>query len=323
MSDKKIDAWMPFWIGDYLADTMTLTRDQHGGYFLLLLAYWRNRGPLPDDDEELAAITRASPDEWAKLRGKLARFFTVADGLWSHGRADKELAEATKNRAAAVQKAKAGANAKWEKAKAMKLAALASSAPSNAPSTTTSSASSTAQALPEQCPSPSPSPVVVEPNGSTPTMGGGLFTEGEYTGPGDPTPDGTAYGSITKRLRALGMPDAHHGNQSFRLLVDAGATLVEFEAYAPEALKKSAPFKWLLAAIAGERERAAATSGVIHHGPLVVATAAKSADSAANADVARTQALLASQAAVTSSPEVRKAAMAKMQKTREEVGGVA
>ena len=62
MTDDKarVDAWMPMWIGDYLADTMTLTRDLHGGYLLMLFAYWRNRGPLLDDDDDLAAIVRCS-----------------------------------------------------------------------------------------------------------------------------------------------------------------------------------------------------------------------------------------------------------------------
>jgi hypothetical protein len=48
--------------------------------------------------------------------------------------------------------------------------------------------------------------------------------------------------------------------------------------------------------------------------------AAKTADTAAQADVQRTQELLAAQAAVTSSPEAREAAMAKMRKTRAEMG---
>lgn len=315
MTTKKTDAWMPFWIGDYLADTMTLTRDQHGGYFLLLLAYWRNHGPLPDDDEELAAIVKASPDEWVKLRPKLAKFFTVADGRWTHGRADKELSEASERREAATKKAQAGARAKWEKAHA----ACSSTASSNASST----APSTAQALPEQCPSPSPSPVggiaiaIPPPEPAAPS--GVTHIDGEYVGPSDPLP-GVAYGATARPIRAAGMADADPGHPTFRTLVDAGATAEEFLAFVPEALKKARPWPWLIAAVVGERERAKATGGKIHQGPLVVATAAKTADTAAQADVQRTQELLAAQAAVTSSPEAREAAMAKMRKTRAEMG---
>jgi uncharacterized protein YdaU (DUF1376 family) len=112
-TSEKVDAWMPLWIGEYLADTMALTRDQHGGYLLLLFAYWRNKGPLADDAEELAAIARATPAEWKKLGPRLARFFEVRDGLWIHTRADKELERAGANRRTKSAKAAAGGAGRW------------------------------------------------------------------------------------------------------------------------------------------------------------------------------------------------------------------
>ena len=149
MADDKnrVDAWMPMWIGDYLADTMSLTRDLHGGYLLLLFAYWRNRGPLPDDDDDMAAIVRSNPAEWRKtLRPKLERFFTVADGAWSHSRADKELDAAGVRKEKAAAKAKAGAQARWGKTNKQ----------------CSKHAPSIAKALHEDCPSPSPSPIGTE-----------------------------------------------------------------------------------------------------------------------------------------------------------------
>lgn len=108
---KKVDAWMPMWIGDYLADTMKLSRDLHGGYLLMLFAYWRNKGPLDDDDEDLAAIVKATPEEWSeKLRSKLAKFFTVENGVWSHTRADKELRKAGVHKLRAL----AGGANRWD-----------------------------------------------------------------------------------------------------------------------------------------------------------------------------------------------------------------
>jgi uncharacterized protein YdaU (DUF1376 family) len=144
--DEKVDAWMPLWIGAYLADTMRLTTKQHGAYLLLLFAYWRNRGPLEDDDEDLASTVKATLKEWrTELRPKLERFFDVDGGLWSHGRADKELAKAGQHKQAVSNRGKAGAAARWGKARS------AYAQPKHA--------TSNAQAQPELCPTPSPSSI--------------------------------------------------------------------------------------------------------------------------------------------------------------------
>lgn len=147
MTDKKTDAWMPLWIGAYLADTQHLTRDEHGAYFLLMMAYWRNKGPLQDDDKRLASIVKASPKEWKALRQVMSEFFTVNDGSWRQKRIDAELAGAGDRQDAAQRKAKAAAEARWGK--------YPKQPPSNAPSMP--------QALPEdmheECPTPSPTPL--------------------------------------------------------------------------------------------------------------------------------------------------------------------
>lgn len=142
MSEKKPDAWMPLWIGAYLADTMELTRDEHGGYLLLLFAYWRAGAALPDDDRRLASIVKASPAEWKRLRPVLSAFFQVTDGLWWHKRVESELAAAAAKREKASARARSGANARWGDAR--------SNATSNAPSMP--------EALLEQCPTPTPTP---------------------------------------------------------------------------------------------------------------------------------------------------------------------
>lgn len=111
---KTVEAYIPLFIGPYLSDTMHLTRDQHGGYFLLLLAYWRNGGPLPDDDILLSGIVKASPAEWRKLRPVLVRFFSVEGGLWVQKRADAEIARAIEIRAKRVAAGGKGANTRWQ-----------------------------------------------------------------------------------------------------------------------------------------------------------------------------------------------------------------
>lgn len=87
-------AWMPFYIGDYLADTMHLTTEQHGAYVLLIIAYWRNRGPLASADTKLRSIARLDAKAWQQSRDTLAEFFQVEGDAWRHTRIDKELARA-------------------------------------------------------------------------------------------------------------------------------------------------------------------------------------------------------------------------------------
>lgn len=145
----KVEAWMPLWIGDLLAETMGLTRELIGGYMLLLFAYWRNKGPLPDDDEAFAAIVRASLDEWRdRLRPRLVPFFMLQASAWHHARTDQELAKAGRNKEVAVEKARKAAEARWGAARPK------ADAPGNAPSIPQGDAG----ACPKVTPSPSPSP---------------------------------------------------------------------------------------------------------------------------------------------------------------------
>src|SRR5580700_11137528 len=81
--------WMPLYVGDYLGDTGHLTTVQHGAYFLLMMHYWR-KGELPDDDKQLAAITKLPARIWLDCRETLQAFFY--DG-WRHKRIDAELAK--------------------------------------------------------------------------------------------------------------------------------------------------------------------------------------------------------------------------------------
>lgn len=103
--------WFPFYVGDYVRDTARLTTEGHGAYLLLMLDYWANGAP-PDDDETLSSIARLPLEQWVKLRSKIAPFFDVADGRWSHGRIEKELAAAEEKHKKRVNAGKAGGEAK-------------------------------------------------------------------------------------------------------------------------------------------------------------------------------------------------------------------
>jgi uncharacterized protein YdaU (DUF1376 family) len=104
--------WMPCYITDYLRDTTRLTTEGHGAYLLLIFDYWVQGQPLPDDDEQLAAITRMSLPKWKRLRPTLAQFFQIGDGVWRHKRVDHELALANERIAKLSEAGKRGAAAK-------------------------------------------------------------------------------------------------------------------------------------------------------------------------------------------------------------------
>lgn len=136
---------MPLYVGDYLADTMHLTRDEHGAYLLLLMAYWRRGGPLPDEAASLAAIAHASIEEWMHtLCTRIKPFFHVVEGLWHHKRVDSELAKANR---IIEQKTKA-ANSRWNSKNASAYASAMHMHPSRI--------------------SPSPSPSHINTGGSNP-----------------------------------------------------------------------------------------------------------------------------------------------------------
>ena len=90
--------WMPFYWGDYLAETGHLSTEEHGAYVLLIGAYWQAGGPLVDDDRRLARITRLSLRRWKVVRKTLVEFFTITDQKWHLRRVDDELSETKKRR---------------------------------------------------------------------------------------------------------------------------------------------------------------------------------------------------------------------------------
>lgn len=112
---KSIDTWMPLYIGDYLADTMHLTAEEHGAYFLLMMAYWKNGGALQDEDKYLASICKMSADAWSKARAVLEPYFIIQKGKkWKHKRIEKEIKSAKELRAKKADKARNAANARWK-----------------------------------------------------------------------------------------------------------------------------------------------------------------------------------------------------------------
>jgi len=111
--DDKVDIHMPLFIGDYLADTMDLTTEEHGAYLLILMELWRRRGVTGFDHAKLARIARLPLARWKAAWGTLGRFFTVDGGELRQKRITKELDKAIGRRQAASESGQRGAAARW------------------------------------------------------------------------------------------------------------------------------------------------------------------------------------------------------------------
>jgi uncharacterized protein YdaU (DUF1376 family) len=94
------DTWMPLYIAKYLRKTMHLTRDQHGGYFLMLMACWDGGGKLPNNPTALGAITKSSPSEWKKLAPVLLPYFLEDGQFLTHEKVITEHQKAARLSAA-------------------------------------------------------------------------------------------------------------------------------------------------------------------------------------------------------------------------------
>lgn len=66
------------------------TGEEHGAYFLLVCNYWEREGPLPDDDDKLAAIAMVTDDRWAIIRSTVVERFRAVAGQLIHDRIESE-----------------------------------------------------------------------------------------------------------------------------------------------------------------------------------------------------------------------------------------
>jgi uncharacterized protein YdaU (DUF1376 family) len=87
---------MPWYIGDFLRDTMHLDAEQDGAYRRLIDACWLRNGLLPDNDAQFSAITKLSLRRWLAVKPVVAAFFQVDVSGWRHKRVDFELRRAEK-----------------------------------------------------------------------------------------------------------------------------------------------------------------------------------------------------------------------------------
>ncbi len=106
--------------GDYFAKTRHFNNCQHGAYLLMIMTAWmRKDGALPDDDEFLAKITCLTIRKWKAIKPSVMEFWFAENGYLFNERIiedRKKLAVKTKSLSDSGKK---GAEAR--KAKSLKL----------------------------------------------------------------------------------------------------------------------------------------------------------------------------------------------------------
>jgi uncharacterized protein YdaU (DUF1376 family) len=112
--EKKADIWMPWYVGEYLADTTNLNTEQHGAYCLMIMAAWKRGGKLPFDDGQLASITKLPTAKWRANRAILLEFFQEEDGFLVQKRVAIEHKKAKENSAKKAINGAKGAAKRWQ-----------------------------------------------------------------------------------------------------------------------------------------------------------------------------------------------------------------
>lgn len=268
---KKLDTWMPLYIGDYLADTSRLTTEQHGAYLLLLMDYWRN-GPPPDDEEVLAVITRLSAQQWRKHAPALRAFFRVEDGQWTQKRAESERYKAAGVNGKRAESGKAGAAKRWGKNDSESMANGMASAMANG------MANPSLERWQNDASAETPSQL--QPQSQPKTRTGGEFSSVVAPDPTDPRPPSEAddppptpslAGRACMACRGANVHDVNPSHPDLLRLLNAGVTPEEVGATAAECAAKGKPrFAYVLATVERRRSEAAQAPQIAAARPVTV-----------------------------------------------------
>lgn len=104
--------FMQLYVGDYLADTLDLTTEQHGAYLLILMTMWQHDAKLPNDLAKLARIARMTPAKFRSVWDEISRFFQVEGDKITNPRLTKERKKAAEKSSKRAAAGRAGGQAK-------------------------------------------------------------------------------------------------------------------------------------------------------------------------------------------------------------------
>jgi len=247
---KKSDTWL-----------RAKTGRLRGALLLLWSEAWEQTpcGSLPDDDELLMLLLDMTADEFDAQRSVLMRgWWRADDGRLYHDTITERVLAMLEKRASDAKRS----HDKRVRDAALKTKPKRVTKPSRVTHTGDTPASPVSS--PPSTKHQAPVEEGVPPSSA---RGGEDPPPDDDDPPCDPRP-ATQAGQLCRRLRDAGMADTNPGHPELLALLDAGATAEEFVGFVTEALGKSKPFAYLLATVAGTRERAAATAMRVHRGPM-------------------------------------------------------
>lgn len=101
---------IPLFPDAYLRDTTHLSTEEHGAYFLLLMAAWGSEDcTLPNDERRLAALAKVPVNRWRKIAPTVLEFWSYEKGRLFQKRLQKEWRYVREKRG----KARAAIEARW------------------------------------------------------------------------------------------------------------------------------------------------------------------------------------------------------------------
>ena len=213
-------------------------------------------GSLPADDDVIAALMGCAPKVWAKVRKVLLRGWMQADDVrLYHPTITERVLEMVEQR---TKTAKRVAEYKVKLREQREGNALPPCEQHDKNGTGTGTGTGTSIKNHTEDP-PHPAGGGASPAGDVFDKPAIFDTSGH---------DPTAAGSVCKAMRLVGIGDVNPGHPMLLGLLEAGASEAEFLGFAKHAASNGKGFAWVLGAVRGERERAAAAKPGLHRGPI-------------------------------------------------------
>lgn len=263
--------YYPFHIGDYVTHTAHLTPMEDCAYRRLLDNYYLTEQPLPADVKSCARLIRMR-DNVEDVEQVLSEFFALTDAGWSHSRCDAELVRMKEKQ----EKAKASAQASVNARKAIASAKSGAKKPSSstlAEQTGSAAPANAERALNERSanvelptPTPTPTPVNTPPYPQGGRAGFDPLDLDDLGQPELPEPHelprntgGNSHdlaGAVCLMAKRMGIGLVNPGNSKLNALLNAGATMGQFEDAVHKALKAHKSFTYALSIVEREEREA-------------------------------------------------------------------